>query len=84
MNLLLTLSIFVFMIVVFSTIILLKSWMNFVDKQNKRKFKSKKREELEIINYVSDFSRKKNPKETIIDVECEIINENTNIVRYLP
>tara|TARA_A100001515_G_C4591460_1_gene216114 strand:- start:2657 stop:2911 length:255 start_codon:yes stop_codon:yes gene_type:complete len=83
MNLLLALSIFVFVVVVFSTIVLLKSWMNFVDKQNKRKFKSKKREEFEIINYVSDFSRKKNLKETIIDVECEIINENTDIVRYL-
>lgn len=86
-----------------SSVLLLRSWMIFVDNQLDRKLEKEKitnekienvkkdNKSLKTLNMLRELIQKKqsvdsteiSKKNIVIDVECEIINEKNDIIRYL-
>jgi hypothetical protein len=90
MNVVLLSTLVLFFLIICSSCFIISKWINFVDNNLDRKLEKLKvvHESIRVIktsnSHKNDFKNRENKqKNTVIDVECEIISENNDIVRYL-
>jgi len=73
-----TFILIVFVVIVFSTTVILNKWIDFADKEKER------REKKHVDNNTPKFNFTKfNKDNIIIDVDCEIIEETNDRRKYL-
>ena len=73
-----TFILIIFVVIVFSTTVILNKWIDFADKEKER------REKKRVDNNTPKFNFTKfNKDNIIIDVDCEIIEETNDRRKYL-